>query len=89
MNVGSGDIDVAAVNGAFDVRIAGSGRVRAAAGHASAMQASIAGSGGVALDGVADSLKASVVGSGDVRVTRVLGPVSKAVIGSGDVRFGS
>ncbi len=89
MNVGSGDIDLASVNGDFDVRIAGSGRVRAAAGHGGAMQASIAGSGGVALDGVADSLQASVVGSGDVRVTRVIGPVRKAVIGSGDVRIGS
>jgi Putative auto-transporter adhesin, head GIN domain len=89
MNVGSGDIDVASLNGAFDARIAGSGRVRAQAGHASAMQASIAGSGDIALGGVADSLKASVVGSGDVRVARVTGPVSKAVIGSGAVRIGS
>jgi hypothetical protein len=89
MNVGSGNIDVAALNGAFDARIAGSGRVRAASGHASAMQASIAGSGGIDLDGVADSLRASVVGSGDIHVSKVIGPVSKAVIGSGIVRIGS
>ncbi len=89
MNVGSGDIDVASVQGAFNARIAGSGHVRVAGGHASAMQASIAGSGDIALAGVADSLNASVVGSGDVRVLRVTGPVHKAVVGSGDVRIGS
>jgi hypothetical protein len=89
MDVGSGDIDVASVRGAFTARIAGAGHVRVAAGHASAMQASIAGSGDIALGGVADSLSASVVGSGDVRVTRVTGPVSKSVVGSGEVRIGS
>lgn len=89
MNLGSGDIEVASVRGAFKARIAGAGRVRVAGGHASAMQASIAGSGDIAMAGVADSLNASVVGSGDVRVTRVTGPVSKAVVGSGAVRVGS
>ncbi len=89
MNVGSGDIDVASVQGPFNARIAGSGHVKAAGGHASAMQASIAGSGDIALQGVADSLNASVVGSGDVRVLRVTGPVHKAIVGSGDVRIGS
>jgi len=88
MNVGSGDIDVASVQGAFKARIAGSGHVKVAGGHASAMQASIAGSGDIALQGVADSLSASVVGSGDVRVLKVIGPVHKAVVGSGDVRIG-
>jgi hypothetical protein len=89
MNVGSGDIDVTSVQGAFSARIAGSGHVKVAGGHASAMQASIAGSGDIALQGVADSLNASVVGSGDVRVLRVTGQVRKAVVGSGDVRIGS
>jgi hypothetical protein len=89
MNVGSGDIDVASVQGPFNARIAGSGHVKVAGGHASAMQASIAGSGDIALVGVADSLNASVVGSGDVRVLRVTGPVHKAIVGSGDVRIGS
>ena len=89
MNVGSGDIEVASVRGNFSARIAGSGHVRVAAGHAGAMQASIAGSGDIALQGVADSLNASVVGSGDVRVQKVTGPVRKAVVGSGDVRIGS
>lgn len=88
-NVGAGDIDVASVQGPFNARIAGSGHVKVAGGHASAMQASIAGSGDIALQGVADSLNASVVGSGDVRVLRVTGPIHKAVVGSGDVRIGS
>jgi hypothetical protein len=89
MNVGSGDIDIASMNGPLDARIAGSGQVRVAAGRATSMQASIAGSGGVTLNGVAASLKASVMGSGDIRVARVTGPVSKTVIGSGVVRIGS
>jgi hypothetical protein len=89
MNVGAGDIDVASVQGPFNARIAGSGHVRAAGGHASAMQAQVAGSGDIALAGVADSLNASVVGSGDVRVLKVTGPIHKAVVGSGDVRIGS
>lgn len=89
MNVGSGVIDVASVEGAFRAKIAGSGHVRVAGGHASAMQAQIAGSGDIALKGVADSLQASVMGSGDVRVLRVTGPVHKAIAGSGAVRIGS
>jgi hypothetical protein len=89
MNVGSGDIDIASLNGPLNARIAGSGQVRVAAGRASSMQASIAGSGGVTLNGVAASLSASVMGSGDIRVARVTGPVSKSVIGSGVVRIGS
>jgi hypothetical protein len=89
MNVGAGDIEVASVRGAFKARIAGAGHVRVSGGHASAMQASIAGSGDIALIGVADSLHASVVGSGDVRVTRVTGAINKAVVGSGEVRIGS
>ena len=88
-NVGSGDIDVASVQGPFNAQIAGSGHVKAAGGHASAMHASVAGSGDIALQGVADSLNASVMGSGDVRVLRVTGPVHKAIVGSGDVRIGS
>jgi hypothetical protein len=89
MNVGSGDVDVASVKGPFNARIAGSGHVTVAGGHASAMEASIAGSGDIALKGVADSLNASVMGSGDVHVLRVTGSVRKAIVGSGDVRVGS
>ncbi len=89
MNFGSGDIEVASLQGPFNARIAGSGHVTVAGGHASAMEASIAGSGDIALKGVADTLNASVMGSGDVRVLRVTGAVRKAIVGSGDVRIGS
>ena len=89
MNFGSGQIQIASVNGRFNARVAGAGQVRAAGGRVSSMQAQVAGSGGVSLDGVAGELRASIVGSGDVRVTRVTGPVRKAVIGSGFVRVGS
>jgi hypothetical protein len=89
MNVGSGDIDIASLNGPLNVRIAGSGQVRVAAGRATSMQASIAGSGGVTLNGVAGSLRATVMGSGDVRVARVTGAISKSVMGSGVVQVGS
>jgi hypothetical protein len=89
MNLGSGDIDIASMNGPLDARIAGSGRIRVDGGRASAMQASIAGSGDIALNGVAGSLKASVMGSGGIRVAHVTGAVSKAVMGSGEVRVGS
>jgi len=89
MAVGSGDISLGAVNGPFNARVAGVGRVSAAGGHVTAMRASIAGAGDIDFDGVADSLKASIVGSGDVRVARVSGAVNRAVIGSGAVRVGS
>jgi hypothetical protein len=89
MNLGSGDIDVAAVNGPVSVRVAGSGHVRIDGGHATTLQASVAGSGDVTMNGVAGALKASVMGSGDVRVARVTGSVTKAVMGSGAVRIGS
>lgn len=89
MTAASGGIDVASVGGAFNARVAGPGSVRAAAGRVSSMQATVAGSGGVTLDGVAGALNASILGSGDVRVTKVTGPVSKAIIGTGVVRVGS
>jgi hypothetical protein len=89
MNVGSNDITIASVNGPLSVRVAGSGQVRVSAGRATSMQASIAGSGSVNLNGVAGSLKASVMGSGDIHVARVTGPVSKSIMGSGVVRIGS
>ena len=89
MSTGSGDIDIAEVDGPFTARVAGSGAVRAAGGHATRMSATIAGSGGVTLDGLAESLDASIIGSGDVRVGRVAGAVKRSVIGSGRVRIGS
>ena len=85
---GSGNITVASLDGPFNVRIAGSGDVRAKAGSTPELNASIAGSGSVGFGGVAHTLKASIAGSGDVNVARVDGPVTKHVFGSGEVTIG-
>jgi len=88
-DVGGGSIEVARVDGPIAVEVAGSGRVRIEGGHASAMQASVQGSGDIDLGGVAGALQASVIGSGEVDVARVTGSVERSVIGSGVVRTGS
>lgn len=88
VDAGSGAINIAEIGGPFTARVAGSGAVRAASGHVTQMQATVAGSGDVTLEGVADALNVSIVGSGDVRVARVTGRVTRSVIGSGKVRIG-
>jgi hypothetical protein len=85
---GSGDLNIAAVQGGkTHFAIAGSGNITAA-GTADAIDVSIAGSGDV------DSrqLKAtrgdvSIMGSGSLRGT-VAGPVQVSLAGSGDVEIG-
>jgi hypothetical protein len=86
---GSGDIGVEQVSGPMDVRIAGTGDVTVAAGDVTHMDASIAGSGDIRMDGVVQSLNGSVTGSGDVVVKHVTGPVIRRVFGTGSVRVGS
>lgn len=88
VSTGSGDISAASVNGPFNVRIAGSGDIRAHGGQVSDLNAQVAGSGDVRFGGVAHTLKASVAGSGDVSVAEVTGLVSKRVFGSGQVSVG-
>jgi hypothetical protein len=85
---GSGDITVSEVSGPVDVRIAGTGDVTVAAGEVTHLEASIAGSGNIRMDGSAESLTASVTGSGDVVVAHVTGPVIRRMFGSGEVRVG-
>ena len=85
---GSGDIAVDQASGTMDVRIAGTGDVTVAAGDVTHMEASIAGSGNIHMDGVAQSLNASVTGSGDVLVKHVTGPVTRRVFGPGSIRVG-
>ena len=85
---GSGDVGVAAVDGPAKIRVAGSGDVRIAAGRASVLDATIAGSGDVRMDGEVGDLDAQIVGSGDVRVRKVTGAVKKTVMGSGGVTIG-
>ncbi len=88
VSTGSGDITVGSVGGSLNVRVAGSGDVKARTGQVSDMQASIAGSGDVRFGGVAQSLNASITGSGDITVAKVTGQVNKRVFGSGDVNVG-
>ncbi|WP_395674283.1 GIN domain-containing protein [Phenylobacterium sp.] len=85
---GSGDIVAASASGPVDISLAGSGEVRIAGGRATALSASVAGSGDVVYEGEADSLRARVAGSGDIRVRRVRGEVARSVIGSGQVSVG-
>lgn len=85
---GSGNISTLSISGPLNVKMAGSGDVRIAGGHATEMSVSIASSGDVSLDGVADSLRARIAGSGDVHVKQVNGSISKAVVGSGGVSIG-
>ena len=88
VSTGSGDIMVGSVGGSLNVRVAGSGDVKAKAGQVGDMQAAIAGSGDVRFGGVAQSLNASITGSGDITVAKVTGQVNKRVFGSGDVNVG-
>lgn len=88
VSTGSGEITASSVDGPFNVRIAGSGDIKANGGQVTDLNAQVAGSGDVRFGGVARSLTASVAGSGDVNVAEVTGPVSKRVFGSGEVTIG-
>ena len=85
---GAGDIKIAAIKGPYDVRVAGAGSIRADAGLATSMHASIAGSGDIRFGGTALNLQAMIAGPGHVRVDRVTGTVSKRVFGTGSVTVG-
>ena len=85
---GDGEIRIASVKGALDVRIAGAGAIRVAAGDATMLKASIAGSGDVVFAGEVKDVDAMIAGSGHVRVARVAGTVTKRVFGVGSVVIG-
>lgn len=85
---GSGAVLVERVTGPLTVQVAGSGDVKVLSGQASAMEATIAGSGDVDFGGDAATLSAKIMGSGDVRARAVRGAVTKTVMGSGDVIVG-
>ena len=85
---GSGDVVAASLEGDIDAAIRGSGDVTVHGGHASAVKASIMGSGDVRFEGVAADVDLSAFGSGDVYVAQATGTVKKASFGSGDVRIG-
>ena len=85
---GAGDIKIAAINGPYDVRVAGAGTIGVGAGLATNMNASIAGSGGIRFGGTALNLQVMIAGPGQVRVDRVTGTVSKRLFGTGSVTVG-
>ncbi|MHB8529491.1 MAG: GIN domain-containing protein, partial [Caulobacteraceae bacterium] len=82
VSTGSGDITAGSVYGPLNIRIAGSGDVKARSGQVTDMTAQIAGSGDVRFGGVAQNLNASIAGSGDITVAKVTGQVNKRVFGS-------
>ncbi|MGH6986840.1 MAG: GIN domain-containing protein [Caulobacteraceae bacterium] len=88
VSTGSGDVTAGAVFGPLNIRIAGSGDVKARSGSVNEMTARIAGSGDVVFGGIVDNLEASIAGSGDVTVAKATGRVSRSIFGSGDVNVG-
>jgi hypothetical protein len=82
---GTGRIDVAAVAGALDLDIAGSGKVTV--GPTQSVKADIAGAGDTALGPIAGGLDVDIAGSGDISASRVNGPVTVDIAGSGSVNI--
>jgi hypothetical protein len=82
---GGGRMEVGQAAGTLRARLSGSGSLHIDGGHASAIDAEISGSGGVAFDGVADRVAARTSGSGNLRVGQVLGAVDSRSSGSGRV----
>ncbi len=85
---GVGGATVQELSGSMEAHVSGVGRVKVAAGHATAVHASVSGLGGVEFGGDAQSLDASISGIGNVRVKSVSGPVNKAISGGGHVTIG-
>lgn len=81
--LGSGDLKVHGVAGAFGLRV-GSGDV--VAGDVGSLDLSSLGSGDVGVDGVHGSARVGAVGSGDLGLSNVKGDVSIGSIASGDAK---
>ena len=89
VSTGSGDISLASVGGPFNIRIAGSGNVKARGGEVSTLTASIAGSGDVRFGGVAQTLNAQIAGSGRHHGDQGDRPGEPAGLpGTGDINVG-
>jgi hypothetical protein len=82
-NAGCGDWKLADQAGPLNVRLAGSGDVRA--GAAQSVEAKISGSSDLYLRQAADGLSAGISGSGDIHVGRLDGRLHVHISGSGDV----
>ena len=85
---GAGGINIQELDGPVMAHVSGVGHIKADAGHAGAVHASVSGVGGVELGGDAQSLDASISGFGGIRVKAVSGAVSKSVSGGGHVTIG-
>jgi hypothetical protein len=82
-NVGCGDWRVGAVGGKLDLRVVGSGDIKA--DTAGALDLGIVGSGDVGLRSVAGPATIVVAGSGDVHVGAIGGALDVQLRGSGDL----
>jgi uncharacterized protein YaiE (UPF0345 family) len=80
---GAGSIQIASVQGALNLDVAGSGDVRV--GNAGSVNVDIAGSGELTVGAIAGGLSVDIAGSGDVAIDSVSGPVDFSSAGSGDV----
>lgn len=85
---GAGGVHIDDLSGAMQARVSGVGRIKVDQGHASAINASVSGVGGVEFGGDAQSLDASISGFGGIRVKSVSGQVTKSVSGGGHVTVG-
>ena len=82
-NAGCGDWSVANVAGPLNLRVAGSGDIRA--GSAGSADVRISGSSDVFMKDVRSGLESAISGSGDLRAASINGPLHVRVSGSGDV----
>jgi len=80
---GSGQIDIASVEGVLDLDLGGSGKV--VVGSTGSVKADIAGSGDAQFGPIAGGLSLDIAGSGDVTAAHVNGPVHVDIAGSGNV----
>lgn len=82
--LGSGDLKVDGISGAFRLRV-GSGDVQAS--NVGSLDLGSLGSGDAGIDGVHGDARIGSVGSGDLHVGNVKGDVTLGSIGSGDVKL--
>ena len=85
---GAGGVRIDDLRGPVMAHVSGTGRINVAQGHATAIQASVSGVGGVDFGGDAQTLDASISGLGGIRVKAVSGSVTKSVSGIGRVTIG-
>lgn len=84
---GSGDIEVASVQGQVEANVQGSGDIEVEDGNIQFLQARVQGSGDIYFGGTAVNANLSVMGSGDIKVQAVINKPNKQVIGSGDIKI--